>query len=98
MKKLVDENIMNDKFLIQWYEKEIKLDKDSGMYDKKSERKFRELIEKFIEWLKSADSDSGSESSESEEEKKVESEEEVEAKETDAQKKQREMIEQQRKA
>ena len=52
MKKLVDENIMSDKFLIQWYDKEIKLDKDSGMYDKKSERKFRELIEKFIDWLR----------------------------------------------
>lgn len=48
MKKLVDENIMSDKFLIQWYDKEAKLDKDSGLYDKKSERKFRELIEQFI--------------------------------------------------
>jgi hypothetical protein len=45
MKKLVDENIMSDKFLIQWYDKEVKLDKDSGLYDKKSERKFRELNE-----------------------------------------------------
>lgn len=52
MKKLVDENIMSDKFLIQWYDKEVKLDKDSGLYDKKSERKFRELIEKFIDWLR----------------------------------------------
>ena len=52
MKKLVDENIMSDKFLIQWYDKEVKLDKDSGLYDKKSERKFRELIEQFIEWLR----------------------------------------------
>jgi hypothetical protein len=52
MKMLVDENIMSDKFLIQWYDKEVKLDKDSGLYDKKSERKFRENIEKFIEWLR----------------------------------------------
>ena len=52
MKKLVDENIMSDKFLIQWYDKEVKLDKDSGLYDKKCERKFRELIEQFIEWLR----------------------------------------------
>jgi hypothetical protein len=52
MKKLVDENIMSDSFLIQWYDKEAKLDKDSGLYDKKSERKFRELIEQFIQWLR----------------------------------------------
>lgn len=105
MKKLVDENIMSDKFLIQWYDKEIKLDKDSGLYDKKSERKFRELNEQFIEWLRNAESDSGSESSSSEEEEKKEEDDDKEEQkddepvvETEAQKKQREMIEKQKKA
>lgn len=103
MKKLVDENIMSDKFLIQWYDKEAKLDKDSGLYDKKSERKFRELIEQFIEWLRNAESGSGSESSSEEEEaKKPETKEKNKEDgppvETEAQKKQKEMIEKQRKA
>jgi len=52
MKKLVDENIISDKFLIGWYEKEITLDKNARTRDKKAEKKFRDLIEKFIEWLK----------------------------------------------
>jgi len=70
LKKLVDENIFTDKFIIQWFDKDIKLDKESGLYDKKSERKLRELssVEKFVEWLKDADSDSGSSSGEEEKE------------------------------
>ena len=52
MKKLVDEDIISDKTLIQWFDKEIRLDKDSMLYDKKAERHFREMIESFIEWLK----------------------------------------------
>lgn len=72
MKKLVDENIMSEKFLIDWFDKTIRLDKDSGLYDKKSERKFRELIEAFIEWMKNAESGSDSDSSSSEDEKQQE--------------------------
>lgn len=68
MKKLVDENILSEKFLIDWFEKVIRLDKDSKIYDKKAEKKFRDLIEKFVEWLKTASSDSGESSSEEEEE------------------------------
>jgi hypothetical protein len=68
MKKLVDENILSEKFVIDWFDKNIKLDKESGLYDKKSEKKFRELIEPFVEWMKNAES--GSDDSSSEEEKK----------------------------
>ena len=52
MKKLVDENILKEKFLIDWFDKNIRLDKDSGLYDKKAEKKFRDLVEKFIDWLR----------------------------------------------
>jgi len=52
MKKLVDESILSEKFLLQWYEKEIRLDQECRIYDKKAEKKFRDLIEDFIEWLK----------------------------------------------
>ena len=52
MKKMVDESILSEKFLLEWFDKTIRLDKDSQLYDKKAEKKFRDLIEKFIEWLK----------------------------------------------
>jgi len=101
MKKLVDESFVSEKFLIEWYDKVIRLDKDSGLYDKKAEKKFRDLIEKFMEWLKTAESSSGSSSgSDSEEEKKEEEEEaqnvpekKAPVEETAAQKKQKAMIE-----
>ena len=52
MKKLVDENVMTEKYLIDWFDKTIRLDKDSNLYDKKAEKKFRDLIEQFITWLR----------------------------------------------
>lgn len=52
MKKLVDEKILSEKFVIDWFDKAIRLDKSSTMYDKKAEKKFRDLIEKFVEWMK----------------------------------------------
>ena len=52
MKKLVDENILSEKMIIGWYDKEITLDKDASTRDKKAEKKFRDLIEKFVEWLR----------------------------------------------
>jgi hypothetical protein len=52
MKKLVDENILTDKFVIDWSEKTIRLDKESLLYDKKAEKTFRDMIEQFVEWLK----------------------------------------------
>ena len=52
MKKLVDENILSEKFLLNWFDKTIRLDKDSALYDKKAEKKFRDLIESFIEWMR----------------------------------------------
>lgn len=66
LNKLVQQNVLNEKFLIDWADKTIKLDKDSGLYDKKADRKFRESCEKFIEYLKNQDSSEGS-GSESEE-------------------------------
>lgn len=52
MKKLVDENILKDKFIIDWSDKNIRLDKESLLYDKKAEKQFRDMIEQFVEWLK----------------------------------------------
>ena len=50
------------------------MDKDSATYDKKAEKKFRDLIETFVNWLKNADSESDTSSgssSEKEENKEV---------------------------
>jgi hypothetical protein len=52
MKLLLDENILRDSYIIDWNDKNLRLDKDSGLYDKKAERKFRELLENFVEWLR----------------------------------------------
>jgi len=66
VKKLVDENVLDEPFIIAWYDKERRLDKESGLYDKKAEKKFRELIEDYVEnWLKKEDSDSSDDSSSS---------------------------------
>jgi len=77
IKKLMDENVLTEKFLVDWYDKTIRLDKESGLYDKKSERKFRELIEPLIEWIKNAESGS-SDSSSDDDQKKVEEPKKVE--------------------
>jgi uncharacterized membrane protein YukC len=98
MKKLVDEKVLRADFLISWYDKTERLDKESMMYDKKAERKFRELNEAFFEWLRKETEASGDDDSESEEEnKQVEevkaTEEEKKPKQdTEKEKKQREII------
>ena len=68
MKKLVDEKVLTSKFIVDWNDKNVRLDKDSGLYDKKAEKKFRDLLEAFVNWLKNAEEESGSEQS-SEDEK-----------------------------
>jgi len=52
MKKLVDQNILTEKFILDWFDKEIRLDKASLLYDKKAEKHFRDMIEQFVEWLR----------------------------------------------
>lgn len=62
--------MLTEKFIIGWFDKTFRLDKESAIYDKKAEKKFRDLIEKFVDWLKNADSESGSNSSSDNEEDK----------------------------
>ena len=52
MKKLIDENILKDKFVLEWADKTHRLDKESLLYDKKAEKHYRDLLEQFLEWLK----------------------------------------------
>jgi hypothetical protein len=68
--------VLTEKFILGWFDKTFRLDKDSGTYDKKAEKKFRDLVEAFINWLKNADSESDSSSgntSENEENKEISS-------------------------
>lgn len=48
MKLLYDEEVYSDEFLIKWFNKKRKLDKASVLYNRKAEKAFRGLIEKFI--------------------------------------------------
>lgn len=72
MKKLVDESILSEKFLLEWYNKDIRLDQECKIYDKKAEKKFRDLIEDFVEWLKKAEEESGSDDDDEEAKPEVE--------------------------
>ena len=69
LKKLVDEKVLRADFLMSWYDKCERLDKESMMYSKKAERKFRELNEAFFEWLRKETEASEDDESESEEDK-----------------------------
>jgi hypothetical protein len=114
MKNLVDENLIAEKYLLNWFDKEVRLDKESILYDKSAESKFRKLIEVYIEWLKNASSGSSGSSTDEEKKEEPQKEEDEEEdeddddkedddqivsapKETEAQKKQKELIEKQKK-
>ena len=96
MKHLYDEDIYSDDFLIKWYNRKLKLDRNCALNDRKSEKKFKELIASFIEWLQTAEEDEDEEDDadgEEEETKKEEVKAPAKSNETDGQKKQRELIE-----
>jgi len=61
LKKLVDENVLSEEFLVGWYEKDITLDRNCNFRDKNAEKKFRKLVTDFIEWLRNASEESACE-------------------------------------
>lgn len=48
-------DVLSEKFILAFANKEIKLDKDSGLREKKCEKKFLEAIEPFTEFLTNAE-------------------------------------------
>lgn len=89
MKLLYDQSVFSDEFVIGWFEGKTKSDKRCILYDRKAEKVFRPLLEPFCTWLQSAEY--GDEYGEEEETKEeVKGEAPVE---TEAQRKQRELIE-----
>jgi hypothetical protein len=107
MKKLIDNNIIGDKWILEWYDQNKRLDKESMLYSKKSERKFRELLIDFVDWVKTAETENAETSADETTQGKTVDDDDDEddqikekgskAPETDAQRKQREAIEKQRK-
>lgn len=65
--------MISENFLLQWYNSNLKFDtqegksyksifdKESGLYSKKSDRKFRELVKDsgLIDWLNTAEEEDG---------------------------------------
>lgn len=41
MKTLIDQNVLTEKFVIGWFDKSFRLDKESALYDKKAEKKIQ---------------------------------------------------------
>ena len=104
MKKMIDNNTISEKFILDWYNKEISLDKDSMLRDKNAEKKFRNLIADFFEWLATAENELGESMSPSVVDADAEDDDEDQIKdkggkpaETEKQRKMREVIEKQRK-
>ena len=38
----MDEKVLTSRFIVDWNDKNVRLDKDSGLYDKKAEKKFEQ--------------------------------------------------------
>ena len=57
LKKLLDNNTISEQFIQEWFDKTHRLDKDSMLYDKKAEKKFRDLVTDFVEWMKAAETE-----------------------------------------
>ncbi len=51
LKLLYDQSVFSDQFLIGWHSNSIKSDKKCALYDRKSEKVFRPLMNEFVEWL-----------------------------------------------
>ena len=56
-KKLYDNSVIEDQFFIKWYEKKLRLDRNSIMYDKRAQDAMRPLLTEFVGWLQSAEYD-----------------------------------------
>lgn len=98
MKHLYDQEIFGEEFLIKWNNRKLKLDRTCALNDRKSEKKFKEQIAKFIEWLETAEEDEDEEDEDDDEEetKKEETKATSRPQESEGQRKQRELIEKQK--
>eukprot|EP00350_Pseudokeronopsis_sp_OXSARD2_P001664 CAMPEP_0170540668 /NCGR_PEP_ID=MMETSP0211-20121228/635_1 /TAXON_ID=311385 /ORGANISM="Pseudokeronopsis sp., Strain OXSARD2" /LENGTH=196 /DNA_ID=CAMNT_0010843165 /DNA_START=734 /DNA_END=1322 /DNA_ORIENTATION=+ len=99
LKKLYEQEILEDDLLIKWHKRKRKLDQDCQLYDREAQKVFRELISSFIEWLESAEDEGEEEGEEEEEEageKQEEQKNEVSKAKEEAMRKQKELIQKQK--
>lgn len=98
LKLLYDQSVFSDEFIIKWHAAKSKMDKSCCLYDRKAEKKMRALTEEFVEWLQSGEyGDEYDEEDGEAEEFKMEGDA-PKKEESEAGRKQRELIEAQQKA
>lgn len=51
MRHLYDQSVFSDTFVIGWHGGSIKSDKKCALYDRKSEKVFRPLLDEHVQWL-----------------------------------------------
>ncbi len=51
MKKLYDQEVFDEEFIIKWFNRKVKLDKACALKDRKAEKLFKAQIESFVNWL-----------------------------------------------
>jgi len=56
-KKLYDNSVLEDSFFTSWHAKQMKMDRDCILFDRKAETTMRKLLAEFIGWLTSAEYD-----------------------------------------
>ena len=75
-KVLYDRSVFSDEFFIKWHAGKMKMDRQCIVFDKKSEKAMRPLMDDFITWLQSdeydEEADYGNEEAEAEETKEGE--------------------------
>jgi len=100
LKLLYDQSVFSDEFIINWHGKKEKLDKGCCLYDRKAEKQMRALSESFVEWLQSGDygEEYGEEGEEEAAEEFKMEDEAPQQQESEAARRQRELIEAQMKA
>ena len=63
-KVLYDRKVYTDEWLCAWHAGEVKLDKNTKLYDRKAEKAFKAEIGDFIEWLQYGEEDDGNDAEE----------------------------------
>ena len=43
--------MFSTEFIIKWFQRKAKLDKNCGLYDRKAEKEYRKVIDSFVQWL-----------------------------------------------
>ena len=51
MTMLYEQSVFSTEFVVGWHGGDIKSDKHCSLYDRKVEKAFRPLLDKFVEWL-----------------------------------------------